>query len=107
MGLRAARLAVALTVLCFLLQVESSQVRILAVAPARAGLLGCCIVRSALESIFQMQTRCMEGRWWGPNSIGEDSLIVAARSALICLLITPGLTQTSNALQCSVCCKVS
>ncbi|KAA6425089.1 MAG: hypothetical protein FRX49_05263 [Trebouxia sp. A1-2] len=21
----------------------------------------------------------MEGRWWGPNSIGEDSLIVAAR----------------------------
>ncbi|KAL0024568.1 hypothetical protein WJX79_008775 [Trebouxia sp. C0005] len=49
MGLRAARLAVALTVLCFLLQVESSQ------------------------------TRCMEGRWWGPNSIGEDSLIVAAR----------------------------
>lgn len=49
MGLRAARLAVVLTFLSALLQVESSQ------------------------------TRCMEGRWWGPNSIGEDSLIVAAR----------------------------
>ncbi len=49
MGLRAARLAVVLTVLSFLLQVESSQVRTLAGATARAGLLGCCIVKSALE----------------------------------------------------------
>ncbi len=47
MGLRAARLAVVLTVLSLLLQVESSQVRTVAGAIARVGLLGCCIVRSA------------------------------------------------------------
>ena len=49
-----------------------------------------------------LQTRCMEGRWWGPNSVGEDSLIVAARSALLCLLVTPGLIQASTAQQRSV-----
>ena len=44
----------------------------------------------------------MEGRWWGPNSVGEDSLIVAARSALLCLLVTPGLIQASTAQRRSV-----
>lgn len=29
-----------------------------------------------------MQIRCIEGRWWGSNNIGEDSLIIAARSDL-------------------------
>ena len=35
-----------------------------------------------------LQTRCIEGRWWGPGVIGQDSLLIAARSAttLSCLM---------------------
>ena len=32
------------------------------------------------QAMVFLQTRCSEGRWWGSGSIGQDSLIIAARS---------------------------
>ena len=29
---------------------------------------------------YGMQNRCATGCWWGPNAVGGDSLIIAARS---------------------------